>query len=307
MPKRSNEFQKLILHIHRQLSPNAKVTELRMLREINSGEEREVDIVIETASGQYNITVSVECLGQGRPADVTWVEQMWAKHQKLTTDKLVLISKSGFTSQALETGRMYNIDMLSLKEAIESDWIELWSKLKKGRFEFIDLKYAYKVRYKDFESKTELPSLNPEQMVYFPDGVQVSFDVLVKSVIDEVKDTIFEAMKTNNKQDFTIDFSLPGNTYIMLNSETKQEILILRILISATYTSTSIEMRPGSIGSIEFAHGQGTTPAGNIVLTVIKRKSDSGLQINGLLEDDNVLKKLENIEIVMEKNREKTD
>ena len=304
MPKRSNEFQKLIFHIHQQLSTNAKVTESKMLREINSEEEREVVIVIESTTGQYNITISIECIGRRRPADVTWVEQMWAKHQKLPTNKLILISKSGFTSQALETSRLYNIDMLSLKEAISSDWKELWSKFITGRFELVDLKYSYKVLFKNVEVETELLQLYPTQLVYFMNGVQASLDALVKSIIydNRVKDSIFEAMKNNSKQDFTIDFHLPENTYIMTDSKEKQGILILRVLVSATYISTSIDMRPGSIGSTEFAHGQGTTPTSNIVLTFIKREGVSGLQIDGLLADGTGLRKLENIEILMGHN-----
>jgi hypothetical protein len=49
MPQRSNEFQKLVYLVKRQMAAGAKVTESRMLVDRITGTEREVDICIETS------------------------------------------------------------------------------------------------------------------------------------------------------------------------------------------------------------------------------------------------------------------
>ena len=53
MPKRSNDFQKLIYLIHHQLANQAIVTESKFLHDGAANIDREVDIVIETQVGNY--------------------------------------------------------------------------------------------------------------------------------------------------------------------------------------------------------------------------------------------------------------
>ena len=97
MPKRSNEFQHLVTLIERLLAdPDARVTESKELIDRVTGELREVDIVIEWSDGVRDIVIGVECTATSRPASVEWVERMWGKHSSLPTDKLVLVSRSGF-------------------------------------------------------------------------------------------------------------------------------------------------------------------------------------------------------------------
>jgi hypothetical protein len=55
MPRRTNQFQQLIHAIHLQLSKDVKVTESKFLRNRVTGEEREVDIVIEAETSLYPI------------------------------------------------------------------------------------------------------------------------------------------------------------------------------------------------------------------------------------------------------------
>ena len=62
MPKRSNQFQRLIVSIHHALAGDrAVVEESRELRDRVTGTLREVDIVIESAVGDYPVFLCVEC------------------------------------------------------------------------------------------------------------------------------------------------------------------------------------------------------------------------------------------------------
>ena len=98
VPKRSNPFQQLVLHLQRVLSPGCTVEESAMLTHRITQSEREVDVVIRSVVGEHTVVISVECIDQGRPADVNWIEQMLAKHtaEWRATDRLVLVSRSGF-------------------------------------------------------------------------------------------------------------------------------------------------------------------------------------------------------------------
>ncbi len=113
MGKQSNEFQKVIHLIHRQLAGTASVTESKYLRNRVTGEEREVDVAIESIAAGASLIVSVECVdyrgrknGKGR-AGSQWVEMMHGKHGSLQTNKLILVSAAGFTNPALQTAQFY--------------------------------------------------------------------------------------------------------------------------------------------------------------------------------------------------------
>jgi len=94
MPRRTNLFQKLAYLIHEQIPNAIRVTESAILVDRVSGLEREVDILVELDQ-PYRLNIGIECIAKSRKADVTWVEQMYAKHQHLT-DKVILLSQRGF-------------------------------------------------------------------------------------------------------------------------------------------------------------------------------------------------------------------
>ncbi|WP_344317525.1 hypothetical protein [Acrocarpospora pleiomorpha] len=77
------------------------VTESKSLRSASLGVEREVDIVIEGEFDGEPLCISVEVIEHSRPAGLLWVEQQLEKHRDLPTNRLLLVSKSGFVANAL--------------------------------------------------------------------------------------------------------------------------------------------------------------------------------------------------------------
>lgn len=71
-----------------------------MLRDSQLNIEREVDVTVEGQVDGEPLLVSFEVIEHERVADITWVEQMIAKHRYLPTNRLVLVSKSGFSANA---------------------------------------------------------------------------------------------------------------------------------------------------------------------------------------------------------------
>ena len=120
MPKRSTEFQRLVLFLNKHNLPNLEITESKELIDKVSREKREVDIYISLAAGNYSMSISIECIEHKRKADISWVEMMKAKHDKLDTNQLVLVSKSGFTKQAIDVANHYRIKTFKYDQ-IEED------------------------------------------------------------------------------------------------------------------------------------------------------------------------------------------
>jgi hypothetical protein len=101
MPKRTNPRQQIIeLLESMNAGPDCTVTPSKFLRDVHSGLEREVDVVVERLIDRETSTWSYEVVAPRRSADVEWVEAMIAKHEYLPTEKLFLVSWSGFTRGA---------------------------------------------------------------------------------------------------------------------------------------------------------------------------------------------------------------
>ena len=76
------------------------VTESKFLHDSHLDIDVEVDVVIEGLFEGEHLTLSVEVVEHGRPVDVTWVQRQIARHEYLPTNKLLLVSRSGFSKNA---------------------------------------------------------------------------------------------------------------------------------------------------------------------------------------------------------------
>jgi hypothetical protein len=118
MPRRSTPFQ-AIVHLVRQhyAGPGVTVTESKFLDDPVLG-PREVDIIVEAEADGDPVIISLEVNERSRPASVEWVEQQIGKHRRLPTNKLVLVSKAGFTGMALTTVASENGKVEAIKPEI---------------------------------------------------------------------------------------------------------------------------------------------------------------------------------------------
>jgi len=165
MPKRTNVFQKLVFLVKKHVAIGATVTESKLLRDNITGTEREVDVCIESVVAGHQVRVSIECRDRGRSANVQWVEEMKAKHERLPTNLLVLVSRSGFTKEATRVARSYGIEVISW-DAIDANAVErlfgdtgsLWSKV-------------FTLTTKVVIRVAPTPSLPAENVVALPDNL----------------------------------------------------------------------------------------------------------------------------------------
>jgi hypothetical protein len=85
--------------------------------------DREIDILISDPTGGLPPqTVAIECRDRQRKADVEWIDAIIGKYSKIRVRRVVAISRSEFTKNAVKKARDANIDTLSLDQALEADW-----------------------------------------------------------------------------------------------------------------------------------------------------------------------------------------
>lgn len=134
MPKRTNEFQQVVLRIYAALAgTSATVEESVLLKEKNSDAEREVDVLVTTTVAGHSMKVAVECRDHSKDQDITWVDSLVGKYTNLDVQKVVAVSHTDYSKTAAQKAAQHDIELLTLKEAQGTDWA---SKVGPSAFQF---------------------------------------------------------------------------------------------------------------------------------------------------------------------------
>lgn len=117
VPQRTNEFQELITLLT-QIAGSDAVTASAMLPDrAVPGATREVDICVRAEAAGHEVLIGIECRMSGtRKQTVEWVEAMQGKHSHLPTNKVVLVSSSGFTKNALKLAEFFGMKAITPSE-----------------------------------------------------------------------------------------------------------------------------------------------------------------------------------------------
>ncbi len=123
MPQRTNDFQDLITIIYKQIvEPSGTVTPSKMVYDRDAKTVREVDILIEHRIAHHTYRTAVECRDRSRKDSVEWIDALIGKAKSIDVDKVVAVSRQGFTKTAAHKAKAHGIDVLSIEEALETDW-----------------------------------------------------------------------------------------------------------------------------------------------------------------------------------------
>lgn len=130
MSKKSNEFQRLIFIIEKELSVgNIRITESAELYEYSSKSKRETDVLLECDDDGRKIKIAIECRDHKRIQDITWIDSLLGKYQDKRVDKIVAVSRSGFSKASLEKAHTYGIVPITYERIDEINWPDEFQKV----------------------------------------------------------------------------------------------------------------------------------------------------------------------------------
>ncbi len=137
MPKRSNEFQRLVKLIHEAFSSTdgTIVTESALLLEPD-GTPREVDILVERSVSDVAIRLAIECRDRSRKSDVEWIDGLIGKFKNLKIDKVIAVCRSGFSAAASSKAEANKFELRVLEECLENEWASEFMRLGIAMFNF---------------------------------------------------------------------------------------------------------------------------------------------------------------------------
>ncbi len=268
MPKRSNDFQRLVYLVRVNLAEGAKVTESKLMRDRLTKRKREVDVVIEGKVGSHPVIVSVECRDHKRVADVTWIDTMKSKHERLDTNMLLLASAAGFTKEAQDVAAKYGIELFTLETQESADIPaligptgSLWHKT----YEFSVDKVSIRLAQTD-KLPPETVATNPDNLLYLEDGAELC---QAKEFVDYIinSDQIREYLMNEGREEHvrfeviwepTQDYFGPPVYMMKLDPKVLRKVEAIRIVGPCKIVFGKFGMRHGRLGSVQIAWGKAT-------------------------------------------------
>lgn len=283
MPARTNAFQRLVTLLTATLAGQATVVESAMLVDRVNGEEREVDVLITTSAADYRISLGIEVVAWTRPADTPWVEKMRAKHENLTTDKLILVSESGFSGPAVRKAEFYGIETLTIEEACEADWPLIARLEQTGVFEVTTMDFDVAAVCKLTDGTLEqLPV--PLQASFPTDAGPMTMDTFARLLLgrDEVRGTVRDNLTGNHEQDFWLSYTEQNGLWSFDNEGKAGQIIELRIGLRVQQTASPVRFASGKFRSIPFVSGTSVEASAPLQFVLARRPDGS---TNGYLLD----------------------
>ena len=271
MPKRTNAFQKLVLHVQKQLAADCEVTESAPVIDLHTGEPREVDILIKKLVAGEVLSIGVECIAHDRPATVEWVDEMIGKHQSLPTDVLVLVSESGFTESAARKAQIANVRTVAIGEARQLDWTTVVGKSARlflARFDFSTSSCTLLLTEDQGGAKhsvgIDLKLVTPDGQ---PRGTAGDYGSLALRDIETVRQ-IMDRMTADGQRQGAFDITFAHPLLAIDGAGNGHEVLKLVFSFTATRRTDAIDLRHGTWGRTPVSYGQGTTGFGKTFLAI---------------------------------------
>ncbi len=121
------EFEELVARIEGLWVPKgATVTSPDRIRDLVTGQLREVDASIRTKVGSAELLVTVECRRRNNVEDDTWIEQLATKREKIGAARTIAVSSMGFSEPATKTARLKGIELRRLKDITDDEITQQW-------------------------------------------------------------------------------------------------------------------------------------------------------------------------------------
>ncbi len=287
MPKRSNAFQQLIYAIQHSISDGSKVSESEFLIDKQTGAEVEVDIVIETTVNDFPVIISIEVRDRKRPATVEWIRESIGKHATLPTNKLVLVSSSGFTKEAKQKAEQNSIDALTLDEAEELEWSKTVSTLCKDDMKIAVFNLSWKNYSVDYitlikDGKEVVIQEGALNECNFTNGDKNETAKMINvpgSILNNAKVArpIMQQWIKEGKEDFCVTWNVPEGSFLTDKPGNIFKVNHVKVIGHCQVKSLPIDFKYNTFQNAHVAHAtvedivSKEPTSGEVTLTIIER------------------------------------
>lgn len=111
-PRRGRWLERLVAKIEQGLHGCAiEIRSPAFLPDRETGNPREIDVLIRVPVGSVQLHIAFECRDRGRVEDVRWIEELIGKRNSVDVHKLVAVSSNGFTKASISKAKAHGIEL----------------------------------------------------------------------------------------------------------------------------------------------------------------------------------------------------
>jgi len=212
--RRGRKFEKIVRDLEELLGDsNLEVKSPDKLFDYASEIHREVDISIKGKLGTHPILIVIECRDWGKPQNVIWIEQLKTKRDGIRAHKMIAVSTSGFSLNAVTLAEKYgigirNVNNLDAKEL--SGWIadtEVAHILNSFDVQKVNYVVTDSSELGDVAPKATLPTFGgrgtnksvDKNFISKNTGQRFSINDLVRNIKFQDNTTLFDKVKPNQE------------------------------------------------------------------------------------------------------------
>ncbi|MGH7824332.1 MAG: hypothetical protein ACREQ7_04045 [Candidatus Binatia bacterium] len=220
--------------------------------------------------------MAIECRDRSRKGSVEWIDGLIGKTSSLAVDKVVAVSKEGFTESAINKARIYGIDTLTAEEAVETDW-ETYP-IKPGVVVLSGENYRlHDVLFKEAEVYRSLRDLGLNSVV-LKDGNEVGsiketfeyffLEFLLPRIQEKAKANFLGLFKTKENLSKTLyvesSQTFPGFT-VQLTGGEEVDISNLKFIVHGTRRFADVKQTHMKINGLMISTGQHLDTDGSVL------------------------------------------
>lgn len=189
--KPCKEFQDIIADIQIQLSKESEVKSPDYIRGVFTKIDREVDVSIRTKIGLYDFLTVIECRDHKRPVDIKYIEEMVSKRDDIRANKLIIISKEGFSKTAKELARIRGLELLKFSDSEDFNWDEFISTsvitIHQKHYDILSLDFIMKddKNIEPLDGMKEVDTKNGTQFLFNKDYNPVEYQTIIQNAVRE--------------------------------------------------------------------------------------------------------------------------
>lgn len=125
--KPGRALERLVATIEKALQPhqNVQINSPAKLKDLDTGELREFDVLVAIDNAPHQLLVGIECRDRSRKTTVNEIEGFWAKCQRTGINRPVIVSTKGFTKGALRKAAGLSVGCSTVRDVGEFDWLKM--------------------------------------------------------------------------------------------------------------------------------------------------------------------------------------
>jgi len=289
MPIRSNQFQKLVHLIERQLSGIASVQQCAELVDQQNGETREVDVLITVECGDHLLRIGVEATDCR--AGTPWVESMVTKHKGgMLTDRQILVAADGFTPGAIKKAKAYNVTLVALGSAETLDWAKTVGKYASLWFGMVDLSPETVTLTVTSQEGSPPLVIGPDTMLVSKDrSKQASLLGFVHQVLKSrniLKD-VYDRADREDLSEFTAEGSVDEEIYALDGVGGTHLVTRFRIEGGLKFAVSEFQVQKSAYRGAAVGHGEFDIANKKAVVAIIEKEGQEATFSVNLAAKDN--------------------